>query len=803
VRKTAGTPVRHLVGGIWDGSWDVSSAITVNHPSADTGLYYSLSDAPALAGTLDFGSATVSGTDNGGHAIASGTGDGKVLTSWTGKSPNTGIITKRQLPASATDTYTVAVNVAAKPASLPSADDLTCAAADTPGRGAFNKATVTSGNDSASATACAGLPQLPVPTVNKSIASTTQNPDGTWTIVYHLSVDNSTGASGTYYALSDTPRFGGGISVLAASMTGPNDDSIKVAGWDPLHGQTVAAKDQPLAAGKTDVYTVTVTADVTTGATVTDRDCTLGVTETGTGFLNSATVQSGANFSTDTACSSPSTPTVAKTFVSASQHVSGGAWDGTWDVTYTLKVTDPGNTGLLYTLDDAPAFPAGVSVNKESVVGPNGAANPWTGTGHIAHNQVLAAGKTDTYTVTVNATVPAGTSASDRACQPGTASKGFYNAATVTSGHDSSTAHDCGAIPTPGVPTVAKTVTSSVQNADGTWTITYDLAVSNSSGVYSSPYSLSDTLEFGGGINVLSATASGPGVNASWTGSSPNTTVAGGGSLAPNSSVHYTVTATARVTPAATTTDRDCTLDTGETGTGFLNTATLNSSGGSNTGTACAAPGSPTVVKNVISAVESPQWHWVITYGVTVTNGTQNQVSYSLTDTPGFASGMDISSAAVTQQRTGADGANVGAATSVAGWTGVAPHAALASGMTLPAGDTDTYVVTVHAVVDEQIDTSLLTCSTDGAGHGFFNAATMTSGDDVSRVSACAAGAAHGVGGVTTSKPAPPSPSPSPSHGTEPLATTGSNVVLVGAVGALLVAIGGLLVLGGVRRRHL
>jgi uncharacterized surface anchored protein len=802
VHKTAGTPARHLVGGIWDGSWDVSYAITVTNPSATTGLYYSLSDAPALASTLDFGSATVSGTDNAGHAIASGTGDGKVLTSWTGKSPNTEIIGKRRLPASATDTYAVTINVGAKPASLPATDDVICAATDTPGRGAFNKATVTSGNDSASATACANLPQLPVPTVTKSIASTTQNADGTWTIVYLLTVDNSTGASGTFYALSDTPRFGGGITVLAASMTGPNDDSVKVAGWDPLHGQTVAAKDQPLAAGKSDVYTVTVTADVTTTATVTDRDCTLGMTETGTGFLNSATVQSGANFSTDTACSSPATPTVTKTFVSAAQHVTGGSWDGTWDVTYTLKVTDPGSTGLLYTLDDAPGFPSGVSVNRESVVGPNGAANAWTGTGHIVHNQALAAGKTDTYTVTVNATVSAGTSANDRTCQAGTAGKGFYNAATVTSGHDSSTAHDCGGIPTPGVPTVAKTVTSSVQNADGTWTITYDLAVTNSSAAYSSAYTLSDTLEFGGGITVLSATASGPGVNAAWTGLSPNTVVAGGGSLPPNSSVHYTVTAKARVSTAATTTDRDCTLDTGETGTGFLNTATLSSSGGGNTGTACAAPGSPTVVKKVISAVEGPQWHWVITYAVIVTNGTQNQVSYSLTDTPAFASGMAISSASVTQQRTGADGANVGAATSVAGWTGGAPHAVLGSDVTLPAGNKDTYTVTVTADIDQHIDTALLACSADGAGHGFFNAATMTSGDDVSRVSACAAGAAHGVGGVSTSKPPTPSPSPSPSHGTKPLASTGSNVVLVGAVGALLIAIGALMVLGTLRRRH-
>ena len=250
---------------------------------------------------------------------------------------------------------------------------------------------------------------------------------------------------------------------------------------------------------------------------------------------------------------------------------------------------------------------------------------------------------------------------------------------------------------------------------------------------------------------------------------------------------------------AATATDRDCTLDTGETGTGFLNTTSVSSSGGGNTATACAAPGSPTVVKKVVSAVEAPEWHWVVTYSITVTNGTENQVSYSLTDTPGFASGMKITSASVAHQRTAADGSSVGSTTSVSGWTGVAPHSSLADGVTLPAGNTDTYYVTIGAVIDQNINTTLLACSSAGAGHGFFNAAAMTSGDDVTQVSACAPGAAHGVGGVTTSKPAP---SPSPSHGTEPLATTGSNVRLVGVVGVLLVAVGGLMVVGTVRRRN-
>ena len=184
---------------------------------------------------------------------------------------------------------------------------------------------------------------------------------------------------------------------------------------------------------------------------------------------------------------------------------------------------------------------------------------------------------------------------------------------------------------------------------------------------------------------------------------------------------------------------------------------------------------------------------------VTVTNGTENQVSYSLTDTPGFAAGMTITSASVVHQRTAADGSSVGSTTSVSGWTGVAPHDSLADGVTLPAGNTDIYYVTIGAVIDENVNTTVLACSPAGAGHGFFNAAAMTSGNDVTQVSACAAGAAHGVGGVTTTKPAPPSHGASPQP---PLATTGSNVWLVGAVGLLLVAVGGLLVVSGVRRRH-
>ncbi len=311
-----------------------------------------------------------------------------------------------------------------------------------------------------------------VPTVTKSVSSTTQNPDGTWTIRYHISVHNAPNAAATRYTLTDTLAFGSGITVNAAGVEGPTDETVNPA-WNGSTDITVVI-DGALKAGQTDQYTVTVNATVTADATAGDRACSSGggfgnTAEVG---LTSAPTAAVAAASTDpttgqiaSACADPVSPTIVKKAVGAAQHPG----DQTWDVTYTLSVTNPSTTtGLVYSLTDTPSFPTGVTVNTATVTAAHsstgetitGLSPSWDGgTLSITSAKSLAAGVTDTYTVLINATITT-LAPSMGQCQGGEPGHGFLNTGAVTSGQSTSTAKACIAISPPVPPTTPTPATS-------------------------------------------------------------------------------------------------------------------------------------------------------------------------------------------------------------------------------------------------------------------------------------------------------------------------------------------------------
>jgi fimbrial isopeptide formation D2 family protein len=309
-----------------------------------------------------------------------------------------------------------------------------------------------------------------VPTVTKSVSSTTQNPDGTWTIRYQVGVHNAPNAAPTRYTLTDTLAFGSGITTNSARVDGPADETLN-PNWNGSTDITVVT-DGALKAGQTDEYTITVNATVAADATAGDRACS-----SGGGFGNTAEVglapaptAAVAAATTDptagqiaSACADPVSPTIVKKAVGAAQHPG----DETWDVTYTLSVTNPSTTtGLVYTLTDTPSFPAGVTVNTATVTAAHsstgetitGLTPTWDGsTLSITSAKNLAAGVTDTYTVLINATITT-LAPSMRQCQGGEPGHGFLNTGAATSGQNTSTARACIAI-SPPVPTTTPTPT--------------------------------------------------------------------------------------------------------------------------------------------------------------------------------------------------------------------------------------------------------------------------------------------------------------------------------------------------------
>jgi hypothetical protein len=283
----------------------------------------------------------------------------------------------------------------------------------------------------------------------------------------------------------------------------------------------------------------------------------------------------------------------------------------------------------------------------------------------------------------------------------------------------------------------------------------YDLAVTNPDARRPTAFTLTDTLAFGANITVNSATVTAvgnaPTASSSWNGST-DTTVVANGPLGPGATVHYTVTVHSTVLTAASAADRLC-----ADGGGFRNRAgvvlpeaiTAADQGAE----ACADPASPTITKKVVSvAAGATTGQWIVTYDVTVTNGSLTQLSYSLHDQLGFPAGVTITSTAGSQVRSALDGSGASAPKDITGWTGTGSGTALASDQPIAPQSKHAYSVGVGVTIPASLPAEVLACSAAGTGHGYFNSAALASGMDRFNAEACAA--------VTATPPAPVAPPP-------------------------------------------
>jgi LPXTG-motif cell wall-anchored protein len=155
----------------------------------------------------------------------------------------------------------------------------------------------------------------------------------------------------------------------------------------------------------------------------------------------------------------------------------------------------------------------------------------------------------------------------------------------------------------PGTSVTKQVVGAPVKNADGSYTITYDVTVSNTSSV-TAVYTVEDELRYGNGLVVKDATVAdwpdGVDVSDSWNGIS-DLVIADDVDLAVDGVHVYRVVVTATVPSTVTSSARDCQVTGSETGTGFLNTATVSTDLGEASASDCASapeePAAPVVAK--------------------------------------------------------------------------------------------------------------------------------------------------------------------------------------------------------------
>ncbi|MCR2763233.1 SpaA isopeptide-forming pilin-related protein [Microbacterium sp. zg.B48] len=554
-------------------------------------------------------------------------------------------------------------------------------------------------------------------TIDKQVSagSPVQNADGTWSIAYDIVVTNNSDTSTFIYSLSDLLQYGDGITPTAASWTGPDGTSgtfTLPAGTATLAtGASLPTSGDP-AAPATHTYTVTVTASIADGTQDGETwrcDTAPGVPTAG-GFLNGATLSAtDEDDQTVFDCAEPAFPALVKTGADpATQNP-----DASWNVSYTLTVSNPGTVALQAALTDTlPDVPEGWVLDggawtiaavgdapapTATTAEPGETADIWTG--------ALQPAASLSYTVS-GVLIPTVEAVAPGECAAG---GGIINTAGVTSGDIVVNAEGCVTVQLAGV-TVDKTDGSAQQLPDGDWQIDYVVTVANTSATVATVYTLTDVPDLGSGIDLVSGT---------WVGAAPvpNSPLAAGGTA------EYTYRIVASIDPEAG--DPSLVCEPGEGGA-FFNTVEVVFPGGSDADDGCAEPGGPSVTKTAQSPTPLGGGAWIVSYEVAVSNSSGVTVAYTLEDRPQpLPTGVTLL-APWSVEGPAVEPAGAGTGTLTAGWDG-AEQPEAATGL-LPDGATHTYIVTGQVSVAGADPDDLICSDSPEEGGGVWNLVRVDNG---------------------------------------------------------------------------
>ncbi|MCP2243601.1 DUF7927 domain-containing protein [Lentzea aerocolonigenes] len=604
-----------------------------------------------------------------------------VPVGWDGVG-ETSVVTGVNIAPGASHTYRL--TAVATPSAI-----VTSAAADCsldwgePGTGFHSTATVTSTGGTSSATTCE---PIPLPAFGKVALPEPPAPVG------------------------DALSHRAGLSMVSASARSVVTDS----GW----GEGAAAVFASDVDSRRDTYSATAGATVEPEAGVAAMDCTMTEGENATDFSGIATLTANGPSRQVDGCAEQQNLVVG--MQAAGTPVPGE--DGTFTQAYDITVGNRGEGEAVYDLAGRLWFGKGVAVESAAVVNTTPGSLPvkpwWDGGADTALVSAVAigGGVTHVYRIAVVITPdPDVTTGAAANCglDSGETGTGFRAIATLS--HDGR-AQQAVACTAPPAISVAKGVTATVPNSDGTYTITYEIVVTND-GWSAGHYDLADSLEYGAGVEVVGAEvvtppAAGPGTG--WDGTNDallaeNVTIEG------NASHAYTVTVVVAPPDDPAPGALDCSLDSGESGTGARNTARVTSNGVVKGATACAALAHLSITEAVLPG--SPRANgdatFTVTYQIDVRNSGAEPTTYDLTEELLPGKGISVVSAVTPASP---------------GWNGT-DEQKIANGVAIGAGERDTYLLTVVYVVNVVYATSTTTdCLIDDgeAGSGFGGRAIAT-----------------------------------------------------------------------------
>ncbi|MEL6656096.1 MAG: SdrD B-like domain-containing protein [Bacteroidota bacterium] len=701
-----------------DGTYTVQYTVTVTNDGGADGTY-SLTDTPQFDDDITINGGSFSGQNSG--ALTNGT--------------NT-LATNESIAAGATHTYNLSFNVTLdlSSSSTDGGDNQYTACSEpgngpgsNPGEGLYNLAELDTdgdGDTDIEDDACGDLPNI---TMEKDFVSATPNGDGTYTVTYTITVGNNGGAAGEY-GLTDTPSFDDDVTINSGSFSGQNAGAL-------TDGTNTLATNEAIAAGATHTYNLSfnVTLNLTGDANDTDGGDNIYTacsepgngpgSNPGEGLYNLAELDSDGDGDTDIeddACGDLPNITLVKDLTSVEVQP-----DGSYRVLYTVTVQNTGGADGEYRLLDSPLFDDDITINAWDYTFQDVDAGIGNGPAFVGAPPVpidfglrtITAGNTHIYTIGFDVTLdltgtdPDGGDDIYTACsEPGNGpgsnpGEGLYNLAEVDTDNDGDTDLEddaCGDLPNL---TMVKDFGSVSANGDGTYTVTYNVIVSNTGGAEGT-YTLYDTPQFDDDVTINGGSFSGQNAGALTDGQN---TLATAETIAAGDSHTYNLSFNVTLDLSGDANDNDggdnqytaCSEPGNGPGSnpgeGLYNLAELDVDNDGDIDIeddACGDLPNLLLEKDFVSATPNGDGTYTVLYTVTVENNGGAEGIYSLQDTPSFDDDVVINSGSFSGQNSGA--LNTSGSTT------------LTTGETIAAGATHTYNLSFN------VSLSINMNSTDG-----------------------------------------------------------------------------------------
>ena len=723
-----------------DGTYTVLYTITVENNGGATGAY-TLTDTPMFDDDVTINAGMFSGQNNGPL------GGGVNLLAFN-----------EDIAAGATHVYNLSFTVTLDltPGSTDGGDNVynECSVpgngpGSNPGEGLYNLAELDydgDGDTDIEDDACGDLPNI---TLNKDLTSVTSNGDGTYRVVYTVTVMNNGGADGSYRLL-DSPLFDDDVTITAWDYTFVDVDG-GIGNGPAFNGAPPVPIDfglRALTAGNTHIYTIgfDVTLDLT-GTLPDGGDDVYSACSTGGPFGNGEPFQGLYNLAEvdtdndgdtdleDDACGDLPNVTMVKDFGSVTSN-----GDGTYTVTYTVTVSNTGGAASSYTLVDTPLFDDDVTINGGNFSGQNSGALG-AGANTLATGEVIAAGATHVYNLSFNVSLDLSAGSTDggdnvyTACsEPGNGpgsnpGEGLYNLAQldIESDGDFDIEDDaCGDLPNI---TMEKDFVSATPNGDGTYTVTYTVTVVNNGGA-TGTYGLTDTPSFDDDVTINSGNFSGQNSGALTDGTNvlaANESIAAGATHTYNLSFNVTLDLSGdandndggdNVYTACSEPGNGPGSNPGE---GLYNLAELDNDGDGDTDIEDDACGDlPNLIlnKDITSVTPNADGTYIVTYTITVSNNGGATGTYNLTDEAAFDDDITILGGSFTIDQ--------GGPLAVGDFIGDPSPVTLATNIDIDAGATHTYTISFFVNLDLSGDANdndggdnvYTACSEPGNGPG-------------------------------------------------------------------------------------